>query len=183
MKQMQTTNIMSRDEFYARKKEMDRLEVLKVLEEEKAEKRQIQRENSLLGKRYYNVNFTNTKIPNQTFKNAFDKCKQYCDDYKKNIIKGLGMYLFGDVGVGKTHLMACVVNDLIDKDKECLVTSFIEINKKIKASYNGIGSELEIINELSKVDLLFIDDFGTEIVKKNGEDAHMQGVIYDIITT
>jgi len=177
----QTVNTMSSDEFYARKKERERLEVLQFLEEEKAEKRQTLRNKSLLGKRYHNVNFTNTRITNNQFKIAFDKCKNYCFDFKKNYGLGLGMYLHGEVGTGKTHLMACIVNDLIDKDQDCLVTSFIEINKEIKATFNGQGTQSEVIDKYAKVDYLFIDDFGTEIVQKNSTDTFMQEIIYDII--
>ena len=38
-----------------------------------------------------------------------------------------------------------------------------------------------MINKITSVDFLFIDDIGTEALKKNDEDTWLQGVVFDVI--
>ncbi len=71
---------------------------------------------SLLGERYKNATFENSKTGiNSSFDGAFKRCRKYCELYEETIKNGYGIYLFGDKGVGKTHLTACMANDLIAK--------------------------------------------------------------------
>ena len=70
----------------------------KTREKQIATKRKIEKlqKMSLLGKRYQNVNFENTIIgQNQTFDEAFKKCKKYCDNQEENIEKGQGIIIYG----------------------------------------------------------------------------------------
>ena len=64
-----------------------------------------------------------------------------------------------------------------------LFTNFFEIAKHIKQTFNYNNSETEeqFINRLTDVDLLIIDDIGTEILVKNGEKTWLQDKIYDVI--
>lgn len=64
-----------------------------------------------------------------------------------------------------------------------MFTNFFEITKEIKATYNksSLTSEVDLINKISKIDFLVIDDIGTESMKKNGEDTWVQEKIYDVL--
>lgn len=155
-------------------------------EEERIAKKQMQvdklRKASLLGGRYANARFSNSNRGNPSFNNAMKRCEKYCSISKEALAKGYGIYLYGESGVGKTHLTACMCNELMEQGNQCLFTSFIEISKAIKSTFGKGNAEAEsLIKLIGTVDFLFIDDFGTEIVKKNGEDNWMQEQIYDII--
>lgn len=140
------------------------------------------REKSFLGKRYRNVNFKNTKTGfNKSFDIAFERAKKYCKNHREVLERGLGIFFHGDVGVGKTHLTACMVNDLSERLQRTLLTNFFEISKEIRKNFSNFQSEANYIDKLSNVDFLFIDDFGTEIVKRKGEDNFLQEKIYEIV--
>lgn len=140
-------------------------------------------EASLLGERYHNVTFENTDLNrNESFITAYNRCKKFCENRNIVLEKGYGMYLWGESGSGKTHLMACMVNELTKNFAPCLFTNFFEIAKAIKRTFGkSLYTENEFINMLSEIPFLFIDDFGTERVQKGGEDLWLQEKIYDVI--
>ena len=137
---------------------------------------------SLLGERYKDTTFENTDLSvGGDFEKAFHRCKKYCEVADQVLEKGYGMYLFGASGTGKTHLTACICNELISSYHQCLFTNFLEISKLIKANFNK-NTDAEItIKRICEIDFLFIDDLGTELLKKNGEDNWLQEQVFDII--
>ena len=139
--------------------------------------------NSLLGKRYFNVNFENTDLINcdETFLNAFNRCKKYCENSIDCLYNGFGIYLYGDSGIGKTHLMACMINELTKKLNPCLITNLYEISKEIRKAFTNGKSESDFINSISEVPFLFIDDIGTERLIVNNQDTFIQEKLYDVI--
>lgn len=139
---------------------------------------------SLIGDRYKNASFTNTETGhNATFDNAYIRCKRYCEVADKVLADGLGIYLYGDKGTGKTHLTACMANNLIRQRKQVLFTNFAEIAKAIKGTFNSLHeSEGSYINRIATIDFLFIDDLGTERVQAtNGADLWLQEKIFDVL--
>lgn len=137
---------------------------------------------SLLGERYRDTTFENTDLSvGGDFEKAFHRCKKYCEVADQVLEKGYGIYLFGTSGTGKTHLTACICNELISSYHQCLFTNFLEISKLIKSNFNK-NTDAEItIKRICEVDFLFIDDLGTELLKKNGEDNWLQEQVFDII--
>lgn len=139
---------------------------------------------SLLGERYKNVTFENTQTGVSTsFDVAFNRCKKYCEVYEKVIENGYGIYLFGDKGVGKTHLTACMANYLISKCVPVLFTNLFEISKSVKSTFNRESNQTEqdLIQKFSNIDVLFFDDLGTEIFTKNSGETWLQGLLFDLI--
>lgn len=134
--------------------------------------------------RYQDIKFNKTSKRNEeTFDNALKRCIGYCNNAREVLEHGWGIYLYGDKGTGKTHLTACIANDLIENCYKVVFTNFFEITKGIKATYNSNSytTEAELIDKLAKVDFLIIDDIGTESLKKNGEDTWIQEKIYDVL--
>ena len=139
---------------------------------------------SLLGKRYDNATFESIDINRPSdFVDAVKRCKKYCENWSEVKKRGLGIYLYGDVGTGKSHLTACIGNYLLQKFVPVLFTNFLEIVKQIRSTYRdkSTTTEASIIHDLVEVDLLIIDDIGTERFVKNGENTDMQEKIYDIV--
>lgn len=158
-------------------------------EEEESEKfkRKIEIEklriNSLLGERYKNVSFENTETNvNKTFDIAFNRCRKYCDISSEVLSKGYGIYIWGDKGTGKTRLTACMANNLIQKNHSVLFTNFFEISNSIRNTYtNHNDTEMNLIERITNVDFLFLDDLGTEKVTNNGQDNWLQSKVFEIL--
>ena len=137
---------------------------------------------SLLGERYSDVSFEKTDLSvDESFIKAYNICKKYCEITEEVLKEGYGIYLFGDSGNGKTHLTACMCNELINQYQECLFTNFFEISKLIRAGWNKNNTSPDIIKRICEVDFLFIDDLGTEKLQRNGEDNWLQEQVFDII--
>lgn len=139
---------------------------------------------SLLGEKYKNVSFATTELYNPKYAAIFARCEKYCQVYKEVLTKGHGIYLFGDAGVGKTHIAACIANNLIDKGCSVLYTNLNEISKAVRATYNkSAETELDFMLKLKKIEFLFIDDFGTERVSKDNQDLWLQEKVFEIVNT
>ena len=137
---------------------------------------------SLLGERYSGATFENTDLSmGGEFEKAFHRCRKYCEIADEALEKGYGMYIYGNSGTGKTHLTACICNELINRYQQCLFTNFFEISKLIRSTYNRNTEAENVIKRICDIDFLFIDDLGTELLKKNGEDNWLQEQVFDII--
>ncbi len=139
---------------------------------------------SLLGERYKNATFENSKTGiNSSFDRAFKRCHKYCVLYEETIKNGYGIYLFGDKGVGKTYLTACMANDLIVKCVPVLFTNLFEISKAVKSTFNRESSltEQNLIERFANIEVLFFDDLGTEVFSKSSGDTWLQSLLFDII--
>ena len=137
---------------------------------------------SLLGDRYKDTTFDKTSLDRpEDFQKAFQRCKKYCQIPDVALEHGYGMYIYGDSGTGKTHLTACMCNELMSQLKQCLFTNFFEIAKLIQSTWNGNNDASVVIKRICDVDFLFLDDLGTEILTKGGEDNWLQGQVFDII--
>ena len=155
---------------------------LRVRQEKMAKLKKL-KELSLLGARYENATFDNLDMHRpKDFVDAVGRCKKYCENWDEIKKQGLGIYFYGDVGTGKSHLTACIGNYLLSRMVPVLFTNFLEIVKQIRKTYNDKSTtEASIISKLVDVDLLIIDDIGTERFVKNGEITDIQEKIYDLI--
>jgi DNA replication protein DnaC len=163
-------------------KEADRKEKEQEAQKEKLSKLDKLRGASLLGDRYKDTTFDKTDLDRPgDFQKAFQRCRKYCQIPDQALEHGYGMYIYGDSGTGKTHLTACMCNELMSQMHQCLFTNFFEISKLIRSTWNGNADSELVIRRICEVDFLFLDDLGTEMVTKNGEDNWLQGQVFDII--
>lgn len=137
---------------------------------------------SLLGEKYKDVTFANTEKPTPEFTKIYNRCKRYCEVAREVLDKGIGIYLFGSKGAGKSHLTACMANELMNNYYSVLYTNFSEISKYIRSTFNKTTeTEYDFLERLSNIDFLFIDDFGTELVTKNDQDLWLQEKVFEVI--
>ena len=163
-------------------KEAERKEKEREEQQEKLRKLDKLRGASLLGDRYKDTTFDKTDLDRPAdFLKAFQRCQRYCQIPDQALEQGYGMYIYGDSGTGKTHLTACMCNELMSQMHQCLFTNFFEISKLIKSTWNGNADSELVVKRICEVDFLFLDDLGTEALTKNGEDNWLQGQVFDII--
>lgn len=142
------------------------------------------RKNANIALRYQDATFESAEkniIPN--LENIIHRCHGYCLHASAALKNGWGIYLYGSRGTGKTHIASCVANELLNNGYEVLFTSFFEISKEIRKTFNKSAdfNEADLIEKISSIDFLVIDDIGTESLKKNGEDTWIQERVYDVL--
>lgn len=87
------------------------------------------------------------------------------EDMRKN---GMGLYLYsGTKGSGKTRMAASIANELIKtKRLQVKFAGSMQIVNEIKATWDDRDrSESKLLTALASVQVLVIDDFGTELPK------------------
>ena len=73
-----------------------------------------------------------------------------------------GLIIVGPPGTGKTHLAAAIANKLINDGRSVICMTMIDILESIRKTFNGCGSEAEIIRRYKTVPLFIVDDMGKE---------------------
>ncbi len=114
-----------------------------------------------VGRKYQELNFENFSIDLNN-KNAVKMANDYINKNKDKILSN-GLIIMGESGVGKTHLAAAIVNKLIENDKIVLMGRLTTLLDMIKETFrDNTKSENELIELYSNVDMIIIDDLGTE---------------------
>ena len=114
----------------------------------------------------------------QTLAKAYALLEKYAREFPQSRIKSL--ILSGNVGSGKTCLMAATGNALADRGFSVLFTTSFKFNKKLLEYHTSdLAAKAHILDELLNADMLMIDDLGTEQIYKNVTIEYM----YDIFDT
>lgn len=91
------------------------------------------------------------------------KCREYCENYADTFKadEGKGLLLCGKSGLGKTFLMNCVAQRVLERGYSVVVVSaykLIEAMRRYQFGEEGI----EQVQDMLTCDLLCIDDLGSE---------------------
>lgn len=86
--------------------------------------------------------------------------------------------MFGNTGLGKTHLSLAIANVVIKKGFGVLYDSVINILRNIEKEHFSHEHSTEMLDLVMATDLLILDDLGTEY-----ENKFYNSTIYNIINT
>ena len=115
-----------------------------------------------VGKRFLQRTFENYSC-NEESVNAFMKAKDYADNFEKNSKDGMGLYIEGTNGTGKTHLAVAIGLQLMNQGIPVICRTSVDMLADIRKAYDDEKlSEAEILSVYKNVDLLIIDDLGKE---------------------
>lgn len=138
------------------------------LKEEKQKKR---KQFEQMIRQFYIQNYISKQIQDYQFDNFIitetnKKEVEIAKDFTKKCInknQKNGLIITGKSGVGKTHLATAILNQLTEKDMLVLMGRLILLLDVIRETFKDFSSkEKDIIELYSKVDVLIIDDLGTE---------------------
>lgn len=112
--------------------------------------------------------FRSSRIPDRYIGKTLDDYK--VDASNRNAVEfakvalnsKVGAYLFGECGTGKTYLASIVAQDFLRSGKSVLFVKVPSLLDDIKATFNGQGRELDMLDELRAANLVVLDDFGME---------------------
>lgn len=122
-------------------------------------------------RQFYIQNYSSKRIQDYQFENFIitDTNKKEIEIVKDFTQKCInknqknGLIITGKSGVGKTHLATAILNKFTEKDMLVLMGRLILLLDVIKDTFKDFSSkEKDIIELYSKVDILIIDDLGTE---------------------
>lgn len=92
---------------------------------------------------------------------VYELMEKWCDsDFKKNLV-----FLSGAPGVGKTYLQKCMADRLIKRGKVTKIVTAYAMNQDFKEFSRNFSDKL--LEKYVGVEVLFIDDLGTEPLYKN----------------
>ncbi len=138
------------------------------------------KEKSLMNKDLEEATLTSYLPQNESQRQALIKANEYVDAFDKK----QGLLLQGSPGLGKSHLAASIVKEIIGKKNTGIFISLPRLMTELKATYNKQSNlkEIDILTALQKVDLLVLDDLGVEIEgKKDDAAGWARGKVYEVI--
>ena len=98
-------------------------------------------------------------------KTLYAKMKKWCySNFDKTLI-----FISGQTGVGKTHLMKCMANELIKRHKVVTLTTSFAMHQDFLKSYSSrdLDEKQALLDKYLTAEVLFIDDLGTELRQQN----------------
>ena len=107
---------------------------------------------------------------------ALSMVKKYLKKSKTVAREGLGVYLYGANGTGKSHLMNCSFKQLIEKGHKVRIYSMDEIVDKFTSSWYSDEEKKDLDNVLRNIDFLGIDEFGKN-VDKDGKPVYLPELV------
>ena len=129
----------------------------------KAKRKQSRRLGTGIPKRFRGVGFDRQPIADMD-PALVREIRSYVRDVNSNLDKGKGLWLFGDVGTGKTSLAMLVSKAALEAGRSVAIYSMPRLLSDIKETYEDRSetSYMQLFERLVGVDLLHIDDLGAE---------------------
>jgi len=129
----------------------------------KAKRKQSRRLGTGIPKRFRGVGFDRQPIADMD-PALVREIRSYVRDVNSNLDKGKGLWLFGDVGTGKTSLAMLVSKAALEAGRSVAIYSMPRLLSDIKETYEDRSetSYMQLFERLVSVDLLHVDDLGAE---------------------
>lgn len=103
--------------------------------------------------------FANYEVTTPGQKHALTMAKSYAHNFGS----GFASFVFsGSCGTGKNHLAAAVGNYLLERGKTVLVVTVPDLMLRVRNCYDNNESESALLEQLSRVDLLVLDEVGVQ---------------------
>lgn len=128
------------------------------------------------------LNFTFAKSDNKIVNSnkSLDKAYKIAEKYVAEFpnFKFPNLVFIGDVGAGKTFLLECIANALIEKMHYVVFSTAFDLNKTMINAFGvPFGERQSLLSPIFECDLLIIDDLGSEPVLKNSTIPNLFTII------
>ena len=114
-------------------------------------------------------------VPRKKMTEVLKIAKEYCISFGKN---SKNLLFMGNTGLGKTHISLSIVSEIIEKGYGVIYGSAQNLFSEVEKEHFAYTGDTEKMDALLEVDLLVIDDLGTEFLS-----SFTQSVLYNIINT
>jgi DNA replication protein DnaC len=109
----------------------------------------------------------NVLLDIQSIGKTVHETKKHVLNYYKKVLEhpenAYGLFVYGDVGVGKTHTSIALANEFAKRGKWVAFVNCGDIAYKLKLGFDQPNSvNDDIVNRMKTADVLFLDDIGAE---------------------
>ncbi len=112
--------------------------------------------------------------PRELMRHNLENCRIYAQEFD---LSSESLYLYGDAGLGKTHLALSIANVVLERGFDVLYVSaqkaFMRLDEE-RRNWTSSG----YFNTLLRADLLVLDDLGTEFL-----NAYLHSRFYELVNT
>lgn len=102
----------------------------------------------------------NFKMDDNKDSNESKIARNYVKHFDYMLENNTGLFLYGDVGTGKTFYALCIANALINQGRSVYFTTLSEQVEKL-SGFDKVNNRLAL-DKIRSTDLLILDDVGTE---------------------
>ena len=115
-------------------------------------------------RRYRGVSFDRPPVTDiaRTAPFQIQSVRQYVRRIGENLDAGRGLWLQGDVGTGKTTLAMLVSKAALDAGRSVAIYSLPRLLNLLREAIDSEEGKLDLLDRLTAVDLLHLDDLGAE---------------------
>ncbi len=128
----------------------------------------------------------NISLPDATFDASHDDnshnskvyavCQQLCNKIDSTQLRNV--LLTGKTGTGKTHLLACMANNLAQQGKDTVMLTAHSLNQQLLHMHlSSVAQRTEYLDNINDIDILMIDDLGTENRYNNVTTEYLFGIV------
>ncbi len=96
---------------------------------------------------------------------ARNLCREYAESYPNNM--RLSLLLTGETGLGKTFLLHCIENRLLQRGFSPISLTAYRLFETMRGCHFSDPEKRQEFDQLIKCDILIIDDLGTEPIMQN----------------
>ncbi|MGI8623391.1 MAG: ATP-binding protein [Solirubrobacteraceae bacterium] len=118
---------------------------------------------SVIPKRFAGVSFDRPPVT-EIDPHVVTEVRRYVADLDEHLDAGRGLWLMGDVGTGKTTLAMLVSKATLERRRTVAIYSLPRLLSELRKTFSDSSdlSYLGLLDSLTSVDLLHLDDVGTE---------------------
>lgn len=115
--------------------------------------------------------------PRQQMESVHRNCMAYAENFS---LASANLYMFGDPGLGKTHLSIAIAKKVIEKGYDVMYIPFYNLVSRLEAAKFGRSDESfsELLSSVNGAELLILDDLGAEFPSQ-----FVISTLYDIVNT
>jgi DNA replication protein DnaC len=116
---------------------------------------------AVIPKRYRHVGFDRPPVT-EIEPAIVRKVRRFTADIDRQLDQGRGLWLMGPVGTGKTTLAMLVSQAALSAGRSVAIYSLPRLLNEIRDTHRAERSHVDLLDRLTAVDLLHIDDVGAE---------------------
>jgi DNA replication protein DnaC len=115
-------------------------------------------------RRYAGVSFDRAPVTElaRTAPDQVQEVRRYATQINRNLDAGTGLWIQGDVGTGKTTLAMLVSKAALEAGRSVAIYSLPRLLNLLRESMDSDAGKVDLLDRLTAVDLLHIDDLGAE---------------------